>query len=164
MSNEQNDSMSRARAIARDATEQQASTAAVDAALDPSRCKAVDVYVPVCVTLLVDRETGKVVSNGATRAAVDYDGMPWSENQGDVWDHEREIWRPSVVDAEGEDIENAEASDVAVWIVTDVLSALDYPDAEREREWFDRHMRQPNRCQHEYGTRGGICDVCGAEV
>jgi hypothetical protein len=35
MSNEQNDNMDRARAIAQDATEQQTSTTAVNAALDP---------------------------------------------------------------------------------------------------------------------------------
>ena len=43
-------------------------------------------------------------------------------------------------------------------------------DADKLRCWLDANFPQQKKrsaaraCQHDYGTRGGICEVCGGEV
>jgi hypothetical protein len=107
--------------------------------------RAIDVYVPVCVTLLVDSETGKVVSDGATGAYVDYDGMPWSNNIGGaVYDCLTETWGEHPINEAGEYLEDSDAESAAINLVVSALEEMDYPDHDRAEQWFDRNIRVPS--------------------
>ena len=71
------------------------------------KTKTIHVYVPVCVTLVVDAKTGELVSDGATGAYVEFLSVRTDDT-----------------------LLGAKAQETAGNVVTGALEALDYPDAE----------------------------------